>query len=72
MRDRHRAYQNEIAIFAFSATSKDFFLMACSCFGGLRPRWPDGRGSMRPNTLLIDSEQLEAGDALDENFREMA
>ncbi len=26
----------------------------------------------RPNTLLIDSEQLEAGDALDNNFREMA
>ncbi|HEX9620240.1 MAG TPA: DEAD/DEAH box helicase family protein, partial [Polyangiaceae bacterium] len=26
----------------------------------------------RPNTLLIDSEQLEAGDALDENFRDMA
>ncbi|OHD82169.1 MAG: restriction endonuclease [Spirochaetes bacterium RIFOXYC1_FULL_54_7] len=26
----------------------------------------------RPNTLLIDSEQLEAGDALDANFRGMA
>jgi len=26
----------------------------------------------RPNTLLIDSEQLEAGDALDHNFRGMA
>jgi type III restriction enzyme len=26
----------------------------------------------RPNTLLIDSEQLEAGDALDENFHKMA
>ena len=26
----------------------------------------------RPNTLLIDSEQLEAGDALDPQFREMA
>lgn len=26
----------------------------------------------RPNTLLIDSEQLEAGDVLDANFREMA
>jgi len=26
----------------------------------------------RPNTLLIDSEQLEAGDVLDENFRTMA
>lgn len=26
----------------------------------------------RPNTLLIDSEQLEAGDALDSNFREIA
>lgn len=26
----------------------------------------------RPNTLLIDSVQLESGDALDKNFREMA
>ncbi len=26
----------------------------------------------RPRTLLIDSEQLEAGDALDDNFRRMA
>ncbi|MDP5578400.1 BPTD_3080 family restriction endonuclease [Pseudomonas aeruginosa] len=26
----------------------------------------------RPNTLLIDSEQLEAGDALDDKFRSMA
>ena len=26
----------------------------------------------RPNTLLIDSEQLEAGDALDKDFRKMA
>src|SRR5207302_8779874 len=26
----------------------------------------------RPNTLLIDSEQLEVGDALDDNFRGMA
>jgi type III restriction enzyme len=26
----------------------------------------------RPNTLLIDSAQLEAGDALDDNFRRMA
>jgi type III restriction enzyme len=26
----------------------------------------------RPNTLLIDSEQLESGNALDENFRSMA
>lgn len=26
----------------------------------------------RPNTLLIDSEQLESGEALDKNFREMA
>lgn len=34
----------------------------------------DGTGNPlpRPNTLLIDSEQLEAGDALDANFREMA
>jgi type III restriction enzyme len=26
----------------------------------------------RPRTLLIDSEQLESGDALDDNFRAMA
>jgi type III restriction enzyme len=26
----------------------------------------------RPNTLLIDSEELESGDALDDNFRKMA
>lgn len=26
----------------------------------------------RPNTILIDSEQLEAGDVLDDNFRNMA
>ena len=26
----------------------------------------------RPNTLLIDSEQLESGEALDDNFRSMA
>src|SRR5437899_10626631 len=31
-----------------------------------------GNPLARPNTLLIDSEQLEAGDALDENFRAMA
>ena len=31
-----------------------------------------GNSLPRPNTLLIDSEQLEAGDALDENFRRMA
>ncbi len=34
----------------------------------------DGNGQRlaRPNTLLIDSEQLESGDALDKNFRDMA
>ena len=34
----------------------------------------DGHGNPlpRPNTLLIDSEQLESGDALDDNFRSMA
>ena len=32
----------------------------------------NGKPLSRPNTLLIDSEQLEAGDALDDNFREMA
>ena len=31
-----------------------------------------GNALPRPNTLLIDSEQLEAGDALDNNFREIA
>lgn len=31
-----------------------------------------GNALPRPNTLLIDSEQLEAGDALDPNFRSMA
>jgi type III restriction enzyme len=31
-----------------------------------------GNPLARANTLLIDSEQLEAGDALDENFRAMA
>ena len=31
-----------------------------------------GNPLSRPNTLLIDSEQLEAGDALDPNFRAMA
>jgi len=31
-----------------------------------------GNPFARPNTLLIDSEQLEAGDALDDNFRGMA
>ena len=31
-----------------------------------------GNALPRPNTLLIDSQQLEAGDALDANFRAMA
>ena len=31
-----------------------------------------GNPFARPNTLLIDSEQLESGEALDENFRNMA
>lgn len=31
-----------------------------------------GNPLARPNTLLIDSEQLESGEALDENFRAMA
>ena len=31
-----------------------------------------GNPLARPNTLLIDSEQLESGDALDRRFREMA
>ncbi|WP_341326852.1 DEAD/DEAH box helicase family protein [Methylotuvimicrobium sp. KM2] len=31
-----------------------------------------GNQLARPNTLLIDSEQLESGDALDNNFRSMA
>ena len=32
----------------------------------------NGNPFPRPNTLLIDSEQLESGDALDKNFRKMA
>jgi type III restriction enzyme len=32
----------------------------------------DGNQCARPRTLLIDSEQLESGDALDDNFRSMA
>lgn len=32
----------------------------------------DGTQYARPRTLLIDSEQLESGDALDKNFRKMA
>jgi len=31
-----------------------------------------GNPFARPNTLLIDSEQLESGEALDDNFRNMA
>ena len=31
-----------------------------------------GNQIARPRTLLIDSEQLESGDALDDNFRKMA
>ncbi len=31
-----------------------------------------GRPLAKPKTLLIDSEQLESGDALDDNFRKMA
>lgn len=31
-----------------------------------------GTPHARPNTLLIDSEQLESGEALDKNFRELA
>ena len=31
-----------------------------------------GNSLSRPNTLLIDSEQLEAGDLLDKDFRRMA
>ncbi|MEI6847791.1 MAG: DEAD/DEAH box helicase family protein [Chlorobiaceae bacterium] len=32
----------------------------------------DGEPLAQPRTLLIDSKQLESGDALDKNFREMA
>ena len=32
----------------------------------------DGNRLPRPRTLLIDSEQLESGDALDKNFRDIA
>src|ERR1700733_2845309 len=31
-----------------------------------------GNALARPNTLLIDSEEIESGDALDDNFRTMA
>jgi type III restriction enzyme len=31
-----------------------------------------GNPLARPNTLLIDSEEIESGDALDDNFRSMA
>jgi type III restriction enzyme len=31
-----------------------------------------GEPLARPRTLLIDSEQLESGEALDKNFRDMA
>jgi type III restriction enzyme len=31
-----------------------------------------GKRSARPNTILIDSEQLESGEALDANFRQIA
>src|SRR5699024_3047545 len=31
-----------------------------------------GNPPARPHTVLIDSEQLESGDALDDNFRKMA
>lgn len=33
---------------------------------------PNGTRYARPRTLLIDSEQLESGEALDKNFRDMA
>lgn len=33
---------------------------------------PHGETLARPRTLLIDSEQLESGEALDDNFRSMA
>ena len=31
-----------------------------------------GNQLARPNTILIDCERLESGEALDKNFREMA
>lgn len=37
------------------------------------PNWPYlPTVFVRPNTLLIDSEQLESGEGLDDNFRNMA
>ncbi len=40
---------------------------------GLFRNYDDGGGRLpRPRTLLIDSEQLESGDALDKDFRELA
>ena len=38
----------------------------------LRPGGGGAQARPRPRTLLIDSEQLESGDALDNNFRDMA
>ncbi len=37
-------------------------------------RWGGEHGNQlaRPNTLLIDSTQLESGDSLGKNFRDMA
>src|ERR1017187_7723791 len=32
----------------------------------------DGRWSARPNTILVDSEQLESGEAMSEDFRKIA
>lgn len=45
------------------------FLGALSLFSNYDPH---GEPLARPRTLLIDSEQLESGEALDDNFRSMA
>jgi type III restriction enzyme len=49
--------------------SKTFMAGRCALFRNFDEH---GNPLARPNTLLIDSEQLESGEALDDNFRRMA
>jgi type III restriction enzyme len=58
----------------FVQTNKDGSRFLVNGQLGLFRNFDDVTGNPlpRPNTLLIDSEQLEAGDALDDNFRSMA
>jgi len=39
---------------------------------GLFSNVADGRWSARPNTILVDSEQLESGEAMSDDFRKIA